>query len=260
MTQMPLQKGTLCTRIEPLAHPGKGNLLLASLSPDLFNRLAPYFKWVSLKQGERLHQPGEIIEKIYFPIDCLLSITITMSDGSIIETSMVGRHEMLGIDACMNKNATPQTEHTVQIAGSAIEVSASILRREFNYNQELRDVLLRYVQAYVVQLSQTAACNGTHVLEQRLARWLLEVQMRVEPSELKLTHEFIANMLGVRRSGVSIAAQTLQNRRLIRYSRGRIQILDQAGLEAFSCECFKITKNERNRLLGIQCGHSVSQG
>lgn len=255
--QLHLQNGALCTRIKPGPHPGKGNLLLASLSPALFNKLEPDFKWVSLKQGERLHESGEIIEKVYFPIDCLLSITITMSDGAIIETSMVGRHEMLGIDACMNRDATTQTEHSVQIAGSAIEMSAFTLRREFNCNQELRDVLLRYTQAYVAQLSQTAACNGTHVLERRLARWLLEVQMRVESGELRLTHEFIANMLGVRRSGISLAAQTLQNRRLIQYSRGRIHILDQAGLEGFSCECFKITKNERDRLLRVQCGRSI---
>lgn len=257
LAQTHLQNGSLCTQIESAAHPGKGNLLLASLSPDLFDRLAPHFKWVALKQGERLHKPSEIIEKVYFPIDCLLSITITMSDGAVIETSMVGRHEMLGIDACMNRNATIQTEHTVQIAGSAIEMSASILRKEFDCNQELRDVLLRYTQAYVTQLSQTAACNGTHVLEQRLARWLLEVQMRIESGQLKLTHEFIANMLGVRRSGVSLAAQTLQNRRLIRCSRGRIHILDQAGLEDFSCECFKITKNEYSRLLEINCKRSI---
>lgn len=230
----------------------KGNYLLASLSPALYEKLAPHLKHVSLKQGQRLHEPGETIREVYFPIDCLLSITITMSDGTVVETGMVGCREMLGINTCLGGSETTQTEYTVQIAGNAIKLDARILRQEFDGNQELRDILLRYAQAFIVQVSQTAACNRAHVLEHRLARWLLEVQDRVNSNDLRLTHEFIATMLSVRRAGVTQAAQNLQDRGLIQYSRGRIHILNQGGLEAFSCECFRTAKNECDRLLGIR--------
>lgn len=233
---------------------GQENHLLASLPPNIYQKLAPHFKLVSLKQGERVHEPGDVIQRVYFPITCLFSITITMSDGAVVETGMVGSREMLGINALMSKSATTQTEYTVQVPGRAIEVDAQILRQEFDANQELRNVLLRYVQAFIAQISQTAACNGAHVLEQRFARWLLEVQSRVESDYLKITHEFIANMLGVRRSGVTLAALALQDKGLIQCHRGRIQILDQRGLETHSCECFKVAKAECNRLLGIRHG------
>ena len=231
---------------------GKENHLLASLPPDVYEKLAPHLKHVSLKQGERLHEPGETIKEIYFPIDCLLSITITMSDGTVVETGLIGCREMLGINAFMGGSETTQTEYTVQIAGSAIKADAQMWRKEFDCNQELRNVLLRYTQAFIVQVSQTAACNRTHLLEHRLARWLLETQDRIQSDNLRLTHEFIATMLGVRRAGVTQAAQNLQDKGLIRYNRGHIHILNQSGLEAFSCECFRTVKNECDRLLGIR--------
>jgi len=231
---------------------GKENYLLASLPPDVYEKLAPHLQYVSLKQGERLLQPGETIREIYFPIDCLLSITITLSDGTTVETGMVGCRDMLGINVFLGGRETTQTESNVQIPGSAIKVDAQMLCKEFDRNQELRNVLLRYTQAFIVQVSQTAACNRTHVLEQRLARWLLEAQDRINADELRLTHEFIATMLGVRRAGVTQAAQNLQDRGLIRYSRGRIHILNQGGLEAFSCECFRTVRNECDRVLGIR--------
>jgi len=231
---------------------GKENHLLASLPRDVYEKLAPHLQYVSLKQGQRLHEPGETIKEIYFPIDCLLSITITMSDGAIVETGMVGSREMLGINAFLGGRETTHTEYTVQIPGSAIKADAQMWRKEFDCNQELRNVLLSYAQAFIVQVSQTAACNRTHVLEHRLARWLLEAHDRINSNELRLTHEFIATMLGVRRAGVTQAAQNLQDRGLIRYKRGHIHILNQAGLEAFSCECFRTAKNECDRLLGIR--------
>jgi CRP-like cAMP-binding protein len=205
-----------------------------------------------LKQGQRLYEPGETIKEIYFPIDCLLLITITMSDGTVVETGMVGSREMLGINVFLGGGETTQSESAVQIPGSAIKADAQVWRKEFDCNQELRNVLLSYAQAFIVQVSQTAACNRAHLLEHRLARWLLEAQDRINSNELRLTHEFIATMLGVRRAGVTQAAQNLQDRGLIRYSRGRIHILNQGGLEAFSCECFRTVKNECDRLLGIR--------
>ena len=226
------------------------NQLLASLSRETYEKLAPYLKRVSLKQGDRLHEPDEIIKELYFPIDCLISITITMSDGSTAETGVVGNREVLGINAVMGVSETSQTEYVVQVAGSAIKIEARVLREEFERNKELRHVLLRYTQALIAQISQTAACNGLHVLEQRLACWLLKVQERVDSDELKLTQEFISYMLGVRRAGVTQAAQKLQESGLISYRRGHVQILDQPGLEAVSCECFKTVRSEYERLLG----------
>ncbi len=226
------------------------NQLLASLSRETYEKLAPYLKRVSLKQGERLREADEIIEELYFPINCMVSITITMSDGSTAETGVVGNREVLGINAVMGVKESSQTEYVVQIAGSAMKIDARLLREEFERNKELRDVLLRYTQALIAQISQTAACNGLHVLEQRLACWLLKVQERVASDELKLTQEFLSHMLGVRRAGVTQAAQKLQESGLISYRRGHVQILDQPGLEAVSCECFKTVRSQYDRLLG----------
>jgi CRP-like cAMP-binding protein len=229
-----------------------GNCLLDALSPELYEKLTPNLKRVSLKQGEILHHPGETIEALYFPIDCALSITITMSDGSTAEAGIVGRREVIGINAVMGGSETTQTEYIVQIAGSAIKIDARILLEEFDRNKELRDVLLRYTQALIAQISQTTACNSLHVLEQRLPRWLLEAQDRVNSNDLKLTQEFLSDMLGVRRAGVTQAAQKLQENGLIEYRRGLVQILDQEKLEETACECFRTVREEYDRLLGTK--------
>jgi CRP-like cAMP-binding protein len=226
------------------------NRLLATLPREVYDKLAPNLKRVSLKQGTILHHPGEAIEDLYFPIDCLLSMTITMRDGSTAEAGMVGNREVLGVNAFMGGRETTQTEYIVQLAGSAIKVDAQPLLDEFDRNKELRDVLLRYTQALIAQISQTTGCNSLHVLDQRLARWLLEAQDRIDSDDLKLTQEFLGHMLGVRRAGVTQAAQKLQERGLIRYHRGHVQILNQQGLEAASCECFSVLREEYDRLLG----------
>src|SRR5919199_781392 len=228
------------------------NQLLASLSRETCEKLAPYLKRVSLKQGDRLHEPDEIIKELYFPIDCLLSITITMSDGSTIETGLVGNREVLGINAVMGSSETSQTEYSVQIAGSAMKIDARVLWEEFERNKELRNVLLRSTQALIAQISQTTACNSLHVLEQRLPRWLLEAQDRVNLNDLKLTQEFLSDMLGVRRAGVTQAAQKLQENGLIEYRRGLVQILDKGRLEEAACECFGTVREEYDRLLGTK--------
>ncbi|BAZ22723.1 cyclic nucleotide-binding protein [Kalymmatonema gypsitolerans NIES-4073] len=228
------------------------NRLLAALPRELYEKLAPNLKRVSLELGTILHHPGETIEDLYFPIDCLLSITVTMSDGSTAEAGMVGNREVIGVNAFMGGRETTQTEYIVQMAGSAIKVDAGILLEEFDRNKQLRDVLLRYTQALIAQISQTTGCNSLHVLEQRLARWLLEAQDRVDSDDLKLTQEFLGHMLGVRRAGVTQAAQKFQESGLIRYQRGRVQILDQRRLEATSCECFRVLREEYDRLLGAK--------
>ncbi len=226
------------------------NRLLAALPREVYEKLAPNLKRVSLQQGTILHHPGQAIEELYFPIDCLLSITITMSDGSTAEAGMIGNREVMGVNAFMGGRETTQTQYIVQMAGSAIKVDARPLLEEFDRNKDMRNVLLRYTQALIAQLSQTTGCNSLHQLEQRLPRWLLEAQDRIDSDDLKLTQEFLGHMLGVRRAGVTQAAQKLQDRGLIRYHRGHVQILDQQGLEASSCECFRTLREEYDRLLG----------
>lgn len=228
------------------------NRLLAALSGEVYEKLAPNLKQLSLEQGKILHLPGETIRDVYFPLDCLLSITITMKDGSTAETGIIGNREMLGVNAFMGGRETTQTEYIVQVAGTAMKLEAAVLHDVFDRSKELRDLLLRYTQALIAQISQTTACNRLHVLEQRFARWLLEAQDRLETDKLLLTHEFLGDMLGVRRAGVTQAAQKLQEKGLIRYSRGCVHIIDKPGLEAAACECFKTVGDEYNRLLGVK--------
>ena len=226
------------------------NYLLAAMPVELYDQLAPNLKRVTLQSGQMLHDPGDIIEDLYFPIDCALSITITMLDGRTAETGIIGKREVIGVNAFMGKKETTQTTYIVQVPGTAFKINAGLLLFEFDRNKDLRDVLLSYTQALIAQISQTTACNRLHTLEQRLARWLLEVEDRVESNSLSLTQEFISNMLGVRRAGVTQAAQKLQESGIIRYTRGHVDILDLQGLEAASCECFRVVKNEYDRLLG----------
>lgn len=228
------------------------NYLLAALSPETQAKLAPHLKLVTLQLGEILHRPGEVIQDLYFPLNCAISITITMQDGATAETGIVGSREMVGVNAFMGGSETTATEFIVQIAGDALKIEAQVLLAEFDRNKQMRDVFLRYTQALIAQISQTAACNRLHPLEQRLGRWLLEVQDRISSNELALTQEFIADMLGVRRAGVTQAAQKLQDDGIIKYSRGRVHILNQAGLEAAACECFRVVRDEYDRLLGIK--------
>lgn len=226
------------------------NQILANLSGDVFQRLAPHLVHVTLEQGKIIYVPGEPLSHIYFPLDCLLSLTITMENGATSEVGMIGSRELFCINAFMGRKETTQTGCCAQVAGSAIKIDAQVVRQEFDRNGELRDLLLRSTQAFLAQVSQTAACNSLHVLEKRLARWLLNTQERIDSKSLPLTQEFIATMLGVRRAGVTQAAQKLQEQKLIQYHRGHVQILDQAGLEAYSCECFQTIKTEYDRLLG----------
>ncbi|UBF30439.1 Crp/Fnr family transcriptional regulator (plasmid) [Kovacikia minuta CCNUW1] len=227
-----------------------GNQILTALPVDVLDQLAPHFKPVTLAQGESIYRPGDILTHLYFPINCLISITITMQNGAIAEVGMVGNRDVLGIHAFIGSREIIQTDCVVQIAGDAVKIDTKVLWQEVDHNRELRDLLLRYAQAFLAQVSQTAACNSLHTLEQRLPRWLLEVQSRIGSNELPLTQEFIALMLGVRRAGVTQMAQKLQERKLIRYHRGHVQILNQAGLEASACECFKTVKAQYDRLLG----------
>lgn len=225
------------------------NELLNAMSLELREKLSPHWQEVSLTQATVLHNPGDRIQKLYFPLNCLISVTITMSNGAAAETSSIGNRDVLGAYVVMGSGENLQTESMVQIAGEAIAVDAQAVREEFERSPELRNILLHHNQALIAQISQTAACNRLHVLEQRLACWLLQVSDGINSDRLALTQEFIAMMLGVRRAGVTQGAQTLQKQGLIRYSRGVIYIVDSKGLETFACECFQVVKDKYDRLL-----------
>jgi CRP-like cAMP-binding protein len=228
------------------------NLLLARLPRDVYARIEPDLKAVSLAHGEVLHRPGEEIRDLYFPTTCMISITVTMGEGRTVEVGAIGRREVVGINAFMGGRETTQTEYIVQIAGDALRIDAAPLKEEFNRNTEMRDVMLKYTQAMIAQISQNVGCNRIHGIDERCARWLLEVRARVESDELPLTHEFIAEMLGVRRAGVTESALRLKEQGLIEYTRGHIQIIDVQGLEAASCECYVVLRDEYDRLLGAR--------
>jgi CRP-like cAMP-binding protein len=235
------------------------NLLLACLPSDAYARIEPDLKTVSLPRGEVLHRPGEEIRDVYFPTTCLISITITMSEGRTAETGAVGRREVVGINAFMGGRERTQTEYIVQAPGEALRIAADPLKEEFDRNKGLRDVMLKYTQAMIAQLSQNVGCNRLHAIDERCARWLLEVRERIESDELLVTQEFISEMLGVRRAGITEVMGRLKERGLIDYSRGHVQVIDARGLEAASCECYRVLKEEYDRLLGERLWHGEAE-
>jgi CRP-like cAMP-binding protein len=226
------------------------NLLLAHLPREVYDRIQPDLSLVSLARGDVIHSPGQPIRDLYFPLSCMISITITMTDGRTVEAGAIGRREVLGINAFMGGRETTQTEYIVQLPGDALKIAAEPLKTEFNRNTEMRDVMAKFTQAFIAHISQNVACNRLHDIDQRCARWLLEVRDRTDSDTFPLTHEFIAEMLGVRRAGVTEAAQRLKERRVIEYDRGQIEITDVQTLESLSCECYQVLQEEYDRLLG----------
>jgi CRP-like cAMP-binding protein len=229
--------------------PPAANRILNQLPPEEYERLSPHLEPVTLSIGDVLHYPQEPVSHVYFPNRGTVSVVATFADGGGVEVGLVGNEGVFGINVVLGSVATPH-EAIVQLPGDGVRVSSDALRREFKRGGQLQDLLLRYTQAFIVQIAQTAACNKAHPLNGRLARWLLMTCDRAPGSELELTHEFMAFMLGTRRAGVTEAAGRLQDAGLIRYRRGRVTILDRRGLEAESCECYPIVKREFDHLLG----------
>ncbi len=229
------------------------NRLLGTLSDAEYQRLVPHLEHVSLPLKQVLHKAGESIEYVYFPQGTMVSLISTLEEGSMVEVGLVGNEGVVGIPAALGDNIATTTA-MVQLAGSSLRMEASLLKTEFGRGGSLQSLLLRYTQALYALASQNAACNRLHQLEERLARWLLLVCDRVESNELPLTHEFISKMLGVRRAGVTEAANSLQQAGLIRYTRGRITILNREELEAASCSCYGVIKGEYARLLDTENG------
>jgi CRP-like cAMP-binding protein len=225
------------------------NRLLAALPHEDVERLLPQLTLLPLALGDVLYEPDRAMAYMYFPTTAVVSLIYTMADGMTAEMGVVGNEGVVGIALFMGGDTTPNRA-IAQVAGEALRLRASALRAEFLRAGAVQLALLRYTQALLTQISQTAVCNRLHAIEQRLCRWLLLIRDRVPGDAIQMTQEFIAHMLGVRREGVTLAARHLQEAGLIRYVRGHITILDRPGLEATACECYRVVQDEYTRLLG----------
>ncbi|HEY1399654.1 Crp/Fnr family transcriptional regulator [Roseateles sp.] len=224
------------------------NRLLAALSDDELSRWLPDLEAVEAPLGEVLYESGGQLTHVYFPTTCIVSLLYVLEDGGSAEISVVGYEGVLGVSLFMGGQTTP-SRGVVQSAGQLLRLRSDLMLKEFNRAGKVMQLLLRYTQALLTQMSQTAVCNRHHSLDQQLCRWLLLSLDRLHGDDLVMTQELIANMLGVRREGVTEAAGNLQDAGLIRYRRGHITVLDRPGLEQRTCECYAVVKNEYNRLL-----------
>src|SRR6187401_181030 len=234
----------LTRSIEPVE-----NRLLAALPRDEYDRLQPQLQQVSFDLGEVVYEFGGHLDYVYFPTTAIVSLLYTMENGATAEMGLTGNDGVVGIALFMGGGTMPNRA-VVQSAGGALRMKAKILKDEFALGGKFQRLLLRYTQALITQISQTAVCNRLHSVEQQLSRWLLLSHDRLNTDELVMTQELIADMLGVRREGVTVAAGRLQDAGAISYVRGRIQILDRQKLEEAVCECYRVVKNEFERLLG----------
>ena len=224
------------------------NYLLAALPALEQQRLFPHLELVPMPLGKALYESGDTLRHVYFPTDCIVSLLYVLADGASAEISVVGNEGMIGIALFMGGETTP-SRAIVQSAGFAYRLAGQLLKDEFHRRGEVQVLLLRYTQALITQMAQTAVCNRHHSVDQQLCRWLLLSLDRLSSNQLIMTQELIANMLGVRREGVTEAAGRLEKLGVIRYSRGRITVLDRPQLEQLCCECYAVVKAESDRLL-----------
>ena len=223
------------------------NRLLAALPGEEYERLLPHLEQVSVNLSEILFRPDDVLKYVYFPETCIISLLTDLSDGYGIEVGLVGKEGMAGVSIALGTNKEPKVA-TVQGAGTLLRLKADVLRERLRHGGALQAHLLRYTHALMAQISQSVVCNIRHPIEGRLARWMLMYHDRVERDEFRLTHEFVANMLGIRRAGVSMVANKLKRAGLITYYRGAFKILDRQGLEAMTCECYPVVKAEFDKL------------
>jgi CRP-like cAMP-binding protein len=226
----------------------RNNQLLASLPDSDWERWSPLLERVDMPLGEVLYESGVTLNYVYFPLTSIVSLLYVMENGASAEIAVVGNEGIVGISLFMGGESTP-SRAVVQSAGTGCRLPADIIKSEFGRSGAVLHLLLRYTQALITQMAQTAVCNRHHSLDQQLCRWLLLSLDRLEGSELVMTQELIANMLGVRREGVTEGALKLQKAGLIQYSRGHITVLDRKGLEDRTCECYAVVKREYDRLL-----------
>jgi CRP-like cAMP-binding protein len=229
-------------------HDPKQNHLLAALPPSEFKRIAPHLELVAMSLGDVLYESGGQLKHVYFPTDSIVSLLYVMENGASAEIAVVGNEGILGISLFMGGETTP-SRAVVQSEGFGYRLMAKHLKLEFNRAGPMMHLLLRYTQALFTQMSQTAVCNRHHSVDQQLCRWLLLSLDRLAANELTMTQELIANMLGVRREGVTEAAGKLRDAGIIHYSRGHIKVLDRPGLEQHVCECYAVVRKEFDRLL-----------
>jgi len=231
-----------------LPHSPNQNHLLAALPTAEFERLAPHLELVPMLLGEILYEPGGQMRLAYFPTTAIASLHYVMESGASAESAGVGNEGVVGVSLFMGGDTTPSSA-VVQTAGHGYRLESSLLKQEFNRAGFMRRLLLRYTQALMTQMFQTAACNRHHSIEQQLCRWLLLTLDRLSSNELIMTQELVASMLGVRREGVTEAAGELQHAGCIRYRRGHITVLERSGLETRACECYAVVRKELSRLL-----------
>jgi len=225
------------------------NRVLASIPPKEYARLQAQLEPVTLEFKQVVYEPGKAIRYVYFPIDCLISLLTAVDKRRTLEVGMVGNEGMAGMPFILGMGVSG-VRAIVQGGGNALRMASAPFRTEFDRNPSLQEALYRYTYALMAQISQTAACNRFHEADARLARWLLMTRDRVESDEFRLTHEFLAHMLGLRREGVTEAASALKERNVIDYTRGEIRILDVGGLKASSCSCYQRVKTVFERAQG----------
>ncbi len=229
-------------------HSPQQNHLLAALPKNVYERFYTHLESAPMPLGEVIYESGAQVEHVYFPTNCIVSLLYVLESGASAEIAIVGNEGIVGISLFMGGETTP-SRAVVQSAGFCYRLKATLLMREFNKGGPVLQLLLRYTQALITQMAQTAVCNRHHSLDQQLCRWLLLSLDRLQSNNLVMTQELIANMLGVRREGVTDAAGKLQDAGLINYSRGHITVTDRPGLEALVCECYAVVKREFDRLL-----------
>lgn len=224
------------------------NHLLAALPADVQARIFPLLEPVDLPLGKVLYESGDTMRHVYFPTDSIVSLLYVMEDGASAEISVVGNEGVVGVALFMGGESTP-SRAIVQSAGHAFRLAGARTKEEFHRDGDMQQLMLRYTQSLITQMAQTAVCNRHHSIDQQLCRWLLLSLDRLAGNQLVMTQELIANMLGVRREGVTEAASKLQKLGVINYARGRITVLDRPRLEQLSCECYAVVKRETDRLL-----------
>jgi len=234
--------------IQSLRHEPRQNHLLAALPAEVFDRISPHLELFAMPLGETLYESGGQLQHVYFPTTAIISLHYILENGSSAEIAGVGNEGVLGVSLLMGGNTTP-SRAAVYTGGHGYRLKAHLMLEEFNRAGPMMRLMLRYTQALITQISQTAVCNRHHSVEQQLCRWLLLTLDRLPDNELTMTQELIASMLGVRREGITETAGNLQREGLISYRRGHITVLDRAGLESHACECYQVVKKEFRRLL-----------
>jgi len=236
----------------PISKNPKRNHLLAALPDAEWQRWLPHLELIDLALGQVLHETGQPLKHVYFPTTAIVSLLYLLENGSSAEIAVVGNEGVVGISLFMGGGESTPSRAVVQSAGIGFRMKERVIKEEFSRSGPVMHLLLRYTMALITQMAQTAVCNRHHSLDQQLCRWLLLSLDRLHSNDLMMTQELIANMLGVRREGVTEAALRLQGAGLIRYARGRIKVLDRPGLEKRVCECYAVVKKESDRLLPAQ--------